>query len=213
MEQKDTIVSALIRAKAKFKPVTRSETADTGKYKYKYATLDAMIEATQAALGEEGLAVTHTMEVDGENKFLKVGARLHWVGGESLTCEVVLPFPLPDSRMNAAQALGSLLTYGRRYSYGALLGLAIEDDDDAQRVPDKPKPAEKPRTALSSEIKAAFEGGFIDAAQRDALMREGLDIKKLAEAANAEPNMAPVKAKLDAYIAKAKAARENPELY
>ncbi len=211
MEQKDTITAALIRAKMNFKPVIRDRTNPA--YKSKYATLDSMIAATQDALGAEGLVVTNTMEVDGENKLLKVGARLHWIGGESLTSEILMPFPIPNGRMDPAQALGTILTYGRRYAYGALLGLATEDDDDAASLPATPKAPEKPRTALSAEIKAAFEGGFIDAAQRDALMREGLDIKKLAEAANAEPNMAPVKAKLDAYIAKAKAARENPELY
>src|SRR5512138_1855334 len=101
-ESKTTLIEALARAKLKFASVTRSETADTGKYKYKYATLDSMIEATQASLSAEGIIVYHTMRIDGESKFAMVAAHVRG-HGEEFAAEVAMPFPVADGRMNPAQ--------------------------------------------------------------------------------------------------------------
>jgi hypothetical protein len=48
--------------------------------------------------------------------------------GEWIAFELSAPIPQAD-RMNPVQALGSVITYLRRYSLLALLGLAADDDD------------------------------------------------------------------------------------
>lgn len=216
----ESIISALARAKLKFEPVTRSETADTGKYKYKYATLDQMIQATEKALSEEGLVVWHTMALDGENKFAIVRASLRWAGSpETLVAEAAMPFPAPDGRMNPAQALGSILTYGRRYSYGALLGIAIEDDDDAARTPDpkgQPKKAEPPAAPrekkLSEILKDAGDAGYLTPEQRKAYFDEATRLVDLAKATGKSADLSDLTARVLAAIESGKALAANPEL-
>src|SRR4030095_10791300 len=55
----------------------------------------------------------------------------HKLGHQEETGFIAMPYGT-DGRMNPAQAVGSALTYARRYSLLAILGLAPEDDDDAE---------------------------------------------------------------------------------
>lgn len=220
-ESKTTLIEALARAKLKFDSVTRSETADTGKYKYKYATLDSMIEATQGALSAEGIIVYHTMRLDGETKFAMIACHVRGHGDE-IIAEVAMPYPVADGRMNPAQALGSLLPYGRRYSYGAALGIAIEDDDDARATeapakrpvvpcpPASPSPAKgSEEVPLSTILKDATEAGYLTEAQRKAYFDEGAALRKLDKA---DP-LTGLRAKVADAIEQGKITKENPELY
>ena len=205
MDEKTTLIEALARAKLKFSAITRSETADTGKYKYKYATLDQMIEATQAALSDEGLVAYHTMRLDGAGMIVTMAC--HIVGhGAEIVAEVSMPYPVPDGRMNPVQSLGSLVTYLRRYTYGAGLGLAIEDDDDANRTPPEAskapprpataKPAEAKAPRFSDELKSAFEAGKITDAERADLFAKATVIVKAARAAGKEEDLSALRAEL-----------------
>lgn len=69
--------------------------------------------------------------------------------------------PEPISNDIDPQRAGSAITYGRRYQLSALLGIASEDDDDANSVSsveskdkkpsEKPKPKRKPRPKRTKE--------------------------------------------------------------
>lgn len=212
-EKKTTLIEALARAKIAFGTITRSETADTGKYKYKYATLDQMIEATQAALSAEGIIVYHTMRMDGETKFAMIAAHVRG-HGEEIISEVAMPYPVADGRMNPAQALGSLLTYGRRYSYGAALGLAIEDDDDARSQPEARPPAKAPASPstppgeipLSVLLKDCFEAGKITDAERADFFARATVIANAAKAVGKDPELAALRVELSKLVESKKPA-------
>jgi len=57
-----------------------------------------------------------------------------WFGGEAL----LLPM-----EKRTPQCAGSAITYARRYSLAAALGVASENDDDAQHAEDEQKPKAK----------------------------------------------------------------------
>jgi hypothetical protein len=45
---------------------------------------------------------------------------------------------MPVAKQNDPQAVGSAITYARRYALGAILGLAIDEDDDANSATIQP---------------------------------------------------------------------------
>lgn len=120
------LASALSKAQAAYPAIPRDrevevQTRTGGKYKFKYAPLDTILNAVRGPLSENGLAVTQL--IDGQEL---VTMLLH-ESGASLTSKMALPHG-----DGTAQALGSAITYLRRYSLQAMLGIAAEDDDDGK---------------------------------------------------------------------------------
>ena len=94
-----------------------------GQYSYTYADLADVSAQILPLLGKNGLAFTAWPTLTG-NRFVLRYELLH-SSGESKGGE----YPLP---MDAgAQALGSAITYARRYCLCAVTGVAPDDDDDA----------------------------------------------------------------------------------
>src|SRR6266496_2365209 len=104
------------------KGLTAHVRSDKGNYSYKYADLADITKAVLPLLGENGLAWTTRPTIAGERLVL-VYELLH-VSGEKITGE----YPLPASV--SPQALGSAITYGRRYCLCAVTGVAADSDDD-----------------------------------------------------------------------------------
>jgi len=136
------LIKSLCAARTKFGAVTRDGSSVVGGGKsYKYATLDAIVAATTPALAAEGLHVYHTYKIlDG-----LIEVTCHLTNGDAELLSVVcLPTEGIGGKGNPAQAVGSLLTYGRRYSISALLCICVESDDDAGSTEiSKPEPAWK----------------------------------------------------------------------
>jgi hypothetical protein len=106
-------------------------------YGYKYATLDDVVSITTPILAKHGLAIVHTFSGR------QLTTTLLHESGESISSVIDLP-ALQLKGMNDAQALGSAITYCRRYNIGALLNLALDDDTDAQSEPQKAQPKPEP---------------------------------------------------------------------
>lgn len=122
---KGALVAALIKAKKAFKPVTKGKTAEAGKYSYRYADLATAIEATEPALLDNGLLVLHTFEASGA-PLLLLKTTLWHESGESISGTIEMGI----GEMGV-QDVGGIITYLRRYSYLAILGISPEDDDGA----------------------------------------------------------------------------------
>lgn len=120
-----TLHEALKRFQEAMPSVGKDNEADTGKYKYKYADLTTVTEIALPLLLAQGL-VWHTAPttLDGQ-------AVLHYelsnAKGESIKGD----YPL-GSATQAPQALGSAITYARRYALCAVTGIAPADDDGKQ---------------------------------------------------------------------------------
>jgi len=137
MSDRNEICAALIQAQGKFSPILR--TATNPHFRSKYATLDAIIDATRDALGGEGLAVSQLLTP--QNTLRTV---LMHISGQTIESEINLFLNKQDSQGN-----GSAITYARRYALSAILGVASEDDDDGNGAAKKTK-------LTSEEIKAAI---------------------------------------------------------
>jgi hypothetical protein len=108
-------------------------------FKSDYATLSSILEAIKDPLTSNGL--TFVQFPDGENGLT---TRLMHESGEWMEATYRM---IPAK--NDPQGLGSAITYQRRYSLGAVLGLNIDNDDDGNPASSPavaPKATSKPRT-------------------------------------------------------------------
>lgn len=130
------LAKALATAQGQFKPIRRESVNPF--YKSKYADLAAIIEGTREALAKNGLAFVQTVSVNGD---VTVETMLMHESGQWIRSAIALK-PKGDD----PQAAGSTITYGRRYSLGAIIGVASEDDDDGNSASKAAaaQPADKP---------------------------------------------------------------------
>lgn len=124
----ETLADALAAAQAEFPPVPKTRTATIpgkdGKpgYSYKYADLGDIFTAVRPVLAKHGLAFSQHVGSDGGMVAVK---SLLKHKGETLESDYL---QMPAG--NTPQTYGSALTYAKRYSGSALLGIAAEEDDD-----------------------------------------------------------------------------------
>jgi hypothetical protein len=109
------------------------ESKNSGKsfsYTYKYADLADVVAEVGPLLAKFGLAFHCAPTIDPANRNMMILAwSLLHESGEEKTGE----WPLgPVSQK--PQTLGSMITYGRRYSFSAAINIVVEDDDDGQRA-------------------------------------------------------------------------------
>ncbi|MEI6736929.1 MAG: ERF family protein [Pseudomonadota bacterium] len=104
-------------------------------FKSRYADLASVVEAIRAAFSANGLSYIQTVEPSDKDE-VRVETTLLHSSGEWISCGVL---SLPVSKIDA-QGYGSALTYARRYSLSAAVGVAPEDDDGNAASLAKPKP-------------------------------------------------------------------------
>lgn len=107
-------------------PRNREVTVKTqkgGAYKFRYATLDTIIDHVREPLTKNGLWFVQTL-ANGDGKYCLETSLIH-SSGEWLRSET----PLLVNE-NGSQAFGSALTYMKRYALCAMLGVAADEDDD-----------------------------------------------------------------------------------
>lgn len=132
---------------------TKTATVPTkggGSFAYTYAGLPDVTAQVMPKLAEHGLSFSVCPRVTDRGPVVE-GVLMHQAGGR-LTASLPLYGDTP-------QALGSSLTYARRYLLGAMTGVVTDDDDDgntaeqharrARQQPARPAtqavPAERPR--------------------------------------------------------------------
>lgn len=132
------LAKALVAFQGKVTAVGKGNTAKVEKdgrqiYSYKYADLASVIEATQEAREAAGIAVVQFPAGDG-NGITVITTLLH-TSGQWMRSTITLR---PND--TKPQTIGSLVTYLRRYSYSAALGIATEEDDDGAAAQGNGKP-------------------------------------------------------------------------
>ena len=137
------------------------EEKDTAQYG-KFADLSTVLSTVNPALAANGLAVVHTTKVV-DNKNILITNLLH-TSGESMTSEMFLPVNT-GGRGNPMHQEGGAITYCRRYSLLAILGLNAgipdNDGDFANPTADKVTPINKNKavgmpTLLDDETKQYY---------------------------------------------------------
>jgi hypothetical protein len=128
MEHSDSIANlatALSQAQAEMPSVPFDAT--NAFLKNRYASLGAMIETARPVLAAHGLSVSQiVVSYEGQ---IGVETVLMHTSGEWISNTAILPAG-EEKGKSTAQVAGSLITYLRRYSYAAILGLYADEDTD-----------------------------------------------------------------------------------
>lgn len=129
------ISGALAKAQAEFGRLIADKSVKNkdGTPRYSYADLGDALEACRSCLNKHEIAVVQ-MPAATQRNGIEVTTVLVHSSGEWLRSD---PLFMPVS--GGAQDVGSAITYGRRYSLLAMVGLAPEDDDGAKAQGAKPK--------------------------------------------------------------------------
>jgi hypothetical protein len=99
-----------------------------GTVRYKYASYEDIVKVAKPILTAHGFSFAFKSEV--RDKVITIKCELYHESGHVESTEVSLPI-LDTGNMNQAQTIGALVTYAKRYSLSLLLGLATEEDVDA----------------------------------------------------------------------------------
>lgn len=129
MTKSDTITEitkALINFHKEVSPVKR--TASNPFFKSKYAPLSEILKEIHEPLVNNGLTILQFPE-DQNN----LTTMLLHESGEFFQATYIMNPVKSDP-----QAIGSAITYQRRYAIGAILNLNIDDDDDGNKAAEKP---------------------------------------------------------------------------
>jgi hypothetical protein len=121
MERSETIIE-LSKALAMFHSLVGkiSKDAKNPFFKSNYASLPHILDEIQEPLEKSGLVISQFPDGDGLTTIL-----IHSGSGEYLMAKYTMPVAKP----NDPQALGSAISYSRRYAVSSILSLKIEDDD------------------------------------------------------------------------------------
>lgn len=123
----------------------------------KYSDLASVIEAIKKPFSDNGLSYSQ-FPLSNEKQEVGMETIIMHSSGEWMMGE---PLFLPVNK-NDAQGYGSAMTYAKRYSLQAAVGLSSEDDDGNEATKGKPKdntkPTDKPFTKAHAARGGAFDG-------------------------------------------------------
>lgn len=130
-EQIDALSKALCSAQGDMKNAPLNKV--NPHFRSKYADMAAVRDAIMPALTKHKLSVTQATDIrDGQ---LILCTRLMHESGQWI--EGIYPLPMA---LDKPQAMGSALSYARRYSLAAICGITADEDDDANAAQDAGKP-------------------------------------------------------------------------
>lgn len=119
-------------------------------YKSSYADLASVWEAIREPLATNGLSILQQASTDKQG--VTVVTTLLHASGEFIRDRCWLPVSKPD-----AHGYGSAITYARRYSLSALVGVAADDDDGNAAAAVAAKTAPRQEAARTVKEKPADE--------------------------------------------------------
>lgn len=123
-------------------------------FKSNYASLSNIQDAISKPLAESGLV--YSQMPTGVNGLCTI--LIHADSGEYLMDSFIMPVSKP----NDPQAVGSAITYAKRYALAGILALNIDDDDDGNKAAEKPiiLPVLMPGTEKWAKVLEALKQGY-----------------------------------------------------
>jgi len=148
-DRKD-LAAALVRAQTHMGAAVKD--SKNPHFRSSYASLTAVIHAVVPALNAQGIAVLQMPHIDEE--VVQLTTTLLHTSGQMISSTVGTPM----GKKKDAQAVGSAITYLRRYSLQSIMGLPVEDDDGnaasqrpvSHRTSSPQRPARTARTVPST---------------------------------------------------------------
>ncbi len=130
------IATALAKAQGEMDNATLNKV--NPHYNSKYADLAAIRDATIPHLAKNGIAIMQYTRMNGD---LTLCTRMMHSSGQWIESTYPLQIDKP-------QAMGSQITYARRYCWSAMCGIAADEDDDAEAAQ-----GQKTTTRKTTEVK------------------------------------------------------------
>lgn len=121
-ESLNELAPALAKAQAAMKAADMD--GENPHFRSRYATLASITAAVKKPLADHGLCVVQGVGA-GEGT-AKVSTMILHASGQWIASELALPV----GERATPQAIGSAISYGRRYGLAGLLGVVADDDDD-----------------------------------------------------------------------------------
>lgn len=94
-----------------------------------YAPLEDIVKIVQPILSEHGFSVSFSTQQNSLDSVTITCTLMH-KDGHSTSTELQLPTKAVNNSMNAMQAIGAAITYGKRYTISGLLNISTGDDDN-----------------------------------------------------------------------------------
>lgn len=164
-EETTNIIKALIKVQAALEPVKKDRANEFASSKY--ATLDAILEAVLPILSANEIFMTQepATEIQGNGSvYIGVTTTLFHTSGEFFEYETLWFQLEKGAKMNMAQSSGSVITYIKRYSISAVLGISTDEDKDGiqpvNNQPQQNKPQQQPRNNQSPQQKNERQEAF-----------------------------------------------------
>jgi hypothetical protein len=123
-------------------------------FRSKYADFAAVVEASRPALTANGLAVVQGAAGDGP--VVTITTRLLHNSGQWIESSLSM-----RAKDDSPQAIGSAITYGRRYGWSSIIGLASEEDDDGNATTQPTKPREIAATTPDGYVNWLIDLGAV----------------------------------------------------
>jgi hypothetical protein len=149
------LATAMAKAQAEIKAALKD--SKNPHFKSSYADLTSVWDACRTALTKNGLSVVQIPGFDASDVWLETMI-LH-SSGESLSGR----YPLRPSQQTP-QGYGSALTYARRYSLAAMVGVVADEDDDGNAASQRGNYEPLARPAPKAEDKTAAAKSYVDEA-------------------------------------------------
>lgn len=145
-----------------------------------YAPLEDIVKVVQPILSKYGFSVSFTTEQQGLDA-VTVNCILQHKDGHSTSTALMLPTKAVSNSMNAMQAIGAAISYGKRYTICGILNIATAQDDDNNGFAVNAKIEATKRPLSSERLEKAIEQvkeGNIDL-QKDLLDKFDLTSEQL----------------------------------
>lgn len=136
-EQINELAAALAKAQGQIEGAKKSSSNPS--FKSKYADLAECWNTCREALTANEISVIQMPEEINENGRLNITTMLAHSSGQYISSTLTMTVTKLDP-----QAIGSAITYGRRYALAAMVGLAQEDDDGEKAMARQEKKDKKP---------------------------------------------------------------------
>jgi hypothetical protein len=189
-----TLYTALLAAQRAMGPVKKD--ARNPAFKSSYASLKSVLDTIDGPLSDNGIVMVQRFQPDNGEAIL-VTELIHAESGERLSSAVRVVGANPTD----PQKMGSAITYYRRYSLLALLGLTPEDehDDDgnaaSKPAPPRQQPAPSGNRIAYNDPRHTTQYAPREAYRREMAARKEIDPEELAadeEDAPAPSRLGPV---------------------
>jgi len=172
-ESMNELFSALAKAQAEM--LVAELSANNPFFKSKYADFTTLVKASRPALTKHGLCVTQVIK---NNALLTI---LGHASGQYIESEIEIKPQKAD-----VQSFGSYITYLKRYSYAAIVGITTgEEDDDGEaavRNTSGPRQTYTPRIELiTPEQYDTLKEALEDTDRLESSIKENLKIDSLED--------------------------------